>query len=171
MRYLVTGGLGFIGSHTVVELINNDHEVVIADNLINSKLEVLDKIYEITGVKPSFFQIDVTDEEKVKEIFLNHKLDGVIHFAGLKAVGESVSKPLEYYYNNLVSTMVLSKLCLEYKVNKFVFSSSATVYGEQESPLNEGMELKRTTNPYGETKAMSERILMDTANANEGFSV
>ena len=171
MRYLVTGGLGFIGSHTVVELINNDHEVVIADNLINSKLEVLDKIYEITGVKPNFFQIDVTDEEKVKEIFLNHKLDGVIHFAGLKAVGESVSKPLEYYYNNLVSTMVLSKLCLEYKVNKFVFSSSATVYGEQESPLNEGMELKRTTNPYGETKAMSERILMDTANANEGFSV
>ena len=171
MRYLVTGGLGFIGSHTVVELINNDHEVVIADNLINSKPEVLDKIYEITGVKPNFFQIDVTDEEKVKEIFLNNKLDGVIHFAGLKAVGESVSKPLEYYYNNLVSTMVLSKLCLEYKVNKFVFSSSATVYGEQESPLNEGMELKRTTNPYGETKAMSERILMDTANANEGFSV
>ena len=171
MRYLVTGGLGFIGSHTVVELINNDHEVVIADNLINSKLEVLDKIYEITGVKPNFFQIDVTDEAKVKDIFLNYKLDGVIHFAGLKAVGESVSKPLEYYYNNLVSTMVLSKLCLEYKVNKFVFSSSATVYGEQESPLNEGMELKRTTNPYGETKAMSERILMDTANANEGFSV
>ena len=171
MRYLVTGGLGFIGSHTVVELINNDHEVVIADNLINSKLEVLDKIYEITGVKPNFFQIDVTDEEKVKEIFLNYKLDGAIHFAGLKAVGESVSKPLEYYYNNLVSTMVLSKLCLEYKVNKFVFSSSATVYGEQESPLNEDMELKRTTNPYGETKAMSERILIDTANANEGFSV
>ena len=171
MRYLVTGGLGFIGSHTVVELINNDHEVVIADNLINSKLEVLDKIYEITGVKPIFFQIDVTDEAKVKDIFLNYKLDGVIHFAGLKAVGESVSKPLEYYYNNLVSTMVLSKLCLEYKVNKFVFSSSATVYGEQESPLNEDMELKRTTNPYGETKAMSERILMDTANANEGFSV
>lgn len=171
MRYLVTGGLGFIGSHTVVELINNDHEVVIADNLINSKLEVLDKIYEITGVKPNFFQIDVTDEAKVRDIFLNYKLDGVIHFAGLKAVGESVSKPLEYYYNNLVSTMVLSKLCLEYKVNKFVFSSSATVYGEQESPLNEDMELKRTTNPYGETKAMSERILMDTANANEGFSV
>ena len=171
MRYLVTGGLGFIGSHTVVELINNDHEVVIADNLINSKLEVLDKIYEITGVKPNFFQIDVTDEEKVRDIFLNHKLDGVIHFAGLKAVGESISKPLEYYYNNLVSTMVLSKLCLEYKVNKFVFSSSATVYGEQESPLNEGMELKRTTNPYGETKAMSDRILMDTANANEGFRV
>ena len=171
MRYLVTGGLGFIGSHTVVELINNDHEVVIADNLINSKLEVLDKIYEITGVKPNFFQIDVTDEAKVKDIFLKYKLDGVIHFAGLKAVGESVSKPLEYYYNNLVSTMVLSKLCLEYKVNKFVFSSSATVYGEQESPLNEDMELKRTTNPYGETKAMSERILMDTANANEGFSV
>ena len=171
MNILVTGGLGFIGSHTTIELIKNNHKVIIADNLINSKIEVLDKLSIITGIKPSFYQIDVTDEAKVQEIFVNHKIDGVIHFAGLKAVGESVSKPIEYYFNNLVSTMVLSKMCVKYGVNKFVFSSSATVYGDQPSPLKEDMELKKTTNPYGETKAMSERILSDTAHANEGFVV
>ena len=171
MNILVTGGLGFIGSHTTIELIKNNHTVIIADNLINSKIEVLDKLSNITGIKPSFYQIDVTDEAKVEEIFVNHKIDGVIHFAGLKAVGESVSKPLEYYYNNLVSTMVLSKMCVKYGVNKFIFSSSATVYGDQQSPLKEDMELKKTTNPYGETKAMSERISTDTANANPNFAV
>ncbi|MDF1616137.1 UDP-glucose 4-epimerase GalE [Petrocella sp. FN5] len=171
MNILVTGGLGFIGSHTTIELIKNNHEVIIADNLINSKIEVLDKLSTITGIKPTFCQIDVTDEAKVEEIFNKHKIDGVIHFAGLKAVGESVSKPLEYYYNNLVSTMVLSKMCVKYGVNKFVFSSSATVYGDQPSPLKEDMELKKTTNPYGETKAMSERILTDTARANPNFAV
>ena len=171
MNILVTGGLGFIGSHTVVELTKNNHTVIIADNLINSKLEVLDKLYTITGIKPTFYQIDVTDEAKVEEIFNNHKIDSVIHFAGLKAVGESVSKPLEYYYNNLVSTMVLSKMCVKYGVGKFVFSSSATVYGDQPSPLKEDMELKKTTNPYGETKAMSERILTDTSIANSSFTV
>ena len=171
MNMLVTGGLGFIGSHTVVELIKNKHEVIIADNLINSKIKVLDKLFTITGIKPTFYQIDVTDEVKVEEILKNHKIDGVIHFAGLKAIGESVSKPLEYYYNNLVSTMVLSKMCVKYGVGKFVFSSSATVYGDQPSPLKEDMELKKTTNSYGETKAMSERILTDTAQANDGFVV
>ena len=171
MNILVTGGLGFIGSHTVVELIENNHKVIIADNLINSKIEVLDKLYTITGIKPTFYQIDVTDEAKVEEIFNNHKIDGVIHFAGIKAVGESVSKPLEYYYNNLMSTMVLSKMCVKYGVGKFIFSSSATVYGDQPSPLREHMDLKKTTNPYGETKAMSERILTDTSNANPSFSV
>ena len=171
MNILVTGGLGFIGSHTTIELIKNNHTVIIADNLINSKIEVLDKLYTITGIKLTFYQIDVTDEAKVEEIFNNHKIDGVIHFAGLKAVGESVSKPLEYYFNNLVSTMVLSKMCVKYGVNKFVFSSSATVYGDQPSPLREDMELKKTTNPYGETKAMSERILTDTSNANPNFAV
>lgn len=171
MNILVTGGLGFIGSHTTIELIKNNHEVIIADNLINSKIEVLDKLSTITGIKPTFYVIDVTDEIKLESIFSSYKIDGVIHFAGLKAVGESVSKPLEYYYNNLVSTMVLSKMCVKYGVNKFVFSSSATVYGDQSSPLKEGMELKKTTNPYGETKAMSERILTDTANANDGFAV
>ncbi len=132
---------------------------------------MLDKLSTITGIKPTFCQIDVSDEAKVEEIFSSHKIDGVIHFAGLKAVGESVTKPLEYYYNNLVSTMVLSKMCVKYGVQKFVFSSSATVYGDQLSPLREDMELKKTTNPYGETKAMSERILMDTAHANGGFAV
>ena len=171
MNILVTGGLGFIGSHTVIELIKNNHTVIIADNLINSKIEVLDKLSTIIGIKPSFYQIDVIDETKVEEIFNSHKIDGVIHFAGLKAVGESVLKPLEYYSNNLVSTMVLSKLCLKHGVAKFVFSSSATVYGDQSSPLKEEAELKTTTNPYGETKAMSERILTDIANAHENFAV
>lgn len=155
MNILVTGGLGFIGSNTTIELIKNNHEVIIADNLINSKIEVLDNLSTITDMKPTFYQIDVTDEAKVEEIFSSYKIDGVIHFAGLKAVGESVSKPLEYYYNNLLSTMVLSKMCVKYGVNMFVFSSSATVYGDQPSPLKEDMELKKTTNPYGETKAMS----------------
>lgn len=171
MNILVTGGLGFIGSHTVVELIANNHEVIIADNLINSKIEVLDKLYQITGAKPTFYQIDVTDEAKVEDIFKNYKFDGLIHFAGLKAVGESVEKPLRYYYNNIVSTMVLAKMCIKYGVNKFVFSSSATVYGDQPSPLREDMELRPTTNPYGETKAMSERVLIDTAKANADFAV
>jgi len=171
MNILVTGGLGFIGSHTTIELIKNNHTVIIADNLINSKLEVLDKLYTITGIRPTFYQIDVTDEVKVEEIFNNHKIDGVIHFAGLKAVGESVSKPIEYYFNNLVSTMVLSKMCVKHGIGKLVFSSSATVYGDQPSPLKEDMELKKTTNPYGETKAMSERILTDTADANPNFAV
>ncbi len=171
MNILVTGGLGFIGSHTVVELIKNNHNTIIVDNLINSKIEVLDNLHQITGTKPTFYQIDVTDEKKLEEIFNNHEIHGVIHFAGLKAVGESVSKPLEYYYNNLVSTMILSKMCIKHQVSKFVFSSSATVYGDQPSPLNENMTLKKTTNPYGETKAMSERILSDVANGNGKFSV
>src|SRR6056297_51843 len=171
MNILVTGGLGFIGSHTAVELIKNNHTVIIADNLINSKIEVLDKLSTITGTKSTFYQIDVTDEAKVEEIFANHNINGVIHFAGLKAVGESVSKPLEYYYNNLVSTMVLSKPCVKYGVRKFVFSSSATVYGDQPSPLKEDMVLKKTTNPYGETKGMSERILTDASLANDNFAV
>ena len=157
MNILVTGGLGFIGSHTTIELIKNKHEVIIADNLINSKIGVLDNLHQITGIKPTFYQTDVTDEPGVESIFSSHKIDGVIHFAGLKAVGESVSKPLEYYYNYLMSTMVLSKMCVKYGVGKFIFSSSATVYGDQPSSERRH-DLKKTTNPYGETKAMSERI-------------
>lgn len=171
MNILVTGGVGYIGSHTCVELLNNNHSVIIADNLINSKIETIDKIMQITNKDLIFYQIDVTDAKAVESIFNNNKIDGVIHFAGLKAVGESVSKPLEYYYNNLVSMIVLSKMCVNYGVDKFVFSSSATVYGDQTSPLREDMDLNRTTNPYGETKAMSERILTDIANAHENFAV
>ncbi len=171
MKVLVTGGLGFIGSHTVVELIHDGHEVVIVDNLFNSKIQVLDKIFEITNVKPKFYEIDVTDAALLKQIFEENSFDGAIHFAGMKAVGESVEKPLMYYRNNLRSTIELATKCLEYGVHSIVFSSSATVYGEQEPPLKEEMELKRTTNPYGETKAMSERILMDTVIANEELNV
>ena len=171
MKILVTGGLGFIGSHTAVELVKNGHEVIIADNLVNSKIEVHARINEITGSEIEFHEVDVTDEESLDKIFGTNDLDGVIHFAGLKAVGESVSDPLGYYYNNLVSTMIVSGMCIKYGVSRFVFSSSALVYGDQPSPLREDMELGKTTNPYGETKAMSERILADTAYANKGFSV
>lgn len=171
MNIFVTGGTGYIGSHTCVELIKSGHQVVIADNLINSKKEVLNHIETITGVSVPFYEVDVTDEAKVRDIFRAHAFDGIIHFAGLKAVGESVSKPLAYYYNNLVSTMVLSKLAVEFGIGKFVFSSSATVYGDQPSPLKEDMVLMKTTNPYGETKAMSERILQDAAFAHKEFAV
>jgi len=171
MHILVTGGAGYIGSHTCVELLNNNHTVIIADNLCNSKAETIDRIKQITGRDVIFYKVDVTDKKAVDSIFSTHSIDGVIHFAGLKAVGESVENPLQYYYNNTVSTMVLAKACLKYGVNKFVFSSSATVYGENKVPFVETMELLPATNPYGETKAISERILMDTAKTNPKFSV
>ena len=171
MNILVTGGAGYIGSHTCVALLNEGQNVIVADNLINSKAETIDKIKKITNKDIVFYKVDITEEAKVETIFENHKIDAIIHFAGLKAVGESVEKPLEYYYNNLLSTMVLCKMCRKYNVNKFVFSSSATVYGDNKVPFTETMELKPTTNPYGETKAMIERILTDIAKANKDFSV
>lgn len=171
MNILVTGGAGYIGSHTCVALLNAGHTVIVADNLCNSKIETIDKIKHITGKKFVFYKIDVTDKKAVDEVFSTHQIDGVIHFAGLKAVGESVEKPLSYYYNNLVSTMVLSRACLEHGINKFVFSSSATVYGDNTVPFVEDMKLLTTTNPYGETKAMSERILIDIVKVNPGFAV
>lgn len=171
MNILVTGGTGYIGSHTCVALLEAGYKVIVADNLCNSKIEVLDKIKEITNKEITFYKIDVTDENAVDKIFSNHLIDGVIHFAGFKAVGESVEKPLSYYYNNTVSTMTLAKVCLKYGVNRFVFSSSATVYGENQAPFVEDMQLLPTTNPYGETKAISERILCDVAKANSDFSV
>lgn len=171
MNILVTGGVGYIGSHTCIALLEAGHSVIIADNLYNSKRETVDKIIKIAGKKVTFYEIDVTDAEVVNNVFRNHKIDGVVHFAGLKAVGESVEKPLDYYYNNLVSTMVLAKACLKFGVNRFVFSSSATVYGDNTVPFVETLNLLPTTNPYGETKAMSERILTDIAKANPTFSV
>jgi UDP-glucose 4-epimerase len=171
MNILVTGGAGYIGSHTCVELLNNNHTVIIADNLCNSSYAAIENIEHLTNQKVTFYQIDVTDKQAVDQLFNNHQLDGVIHFAGFKAVGESVSVPLDYYHNNLLSTIILAKACLAYGVHRFVFSSSATVYGDQQSPLKEDMELKPTTNPYGETKAMSERILADVAKANPTFAV
>jgi UDP-glucose 4-epimerase len=171
MNILVTGGAGYIGSHTCAALLEAGHKVIVADNLSNSKAEVLEKVKQITHKELAFYQIDVTEERAVNVIFENHQLDGIIHFAGFKAVGESVEKPLVYYYNNTVSTMMLAKACLKYGVKRFVFSSSATVYGENEAPFIETMKLLPTTNPYGETKAMSERILTDRAKANPAWSV
>lgn len=171
MNILVTGGLGYIGSHTVVELLHQNYNVVVVDDLSNSKLDVIEKIRELTGKEFTFYKIDAKDKEALREVFTNHKFDAVIHFAGFKAVGESVAKPLMYYHNNLLTTIVVSELCLEYDVNKFVFSSSATVYGDNVIPYEESMSLLPTTNPYGETKAMCERILKDTASVNEKFHI
>ncbi|HQD50809.1 MAG TPA: SDR family NAD(P)-dependent oxidoreductase, partial [Defluviitaleaceae bacterium] len=129
MTILVAGGAGYIGSHTCVVLLEAGYDLVVADNLSNSRKETIDRIKKITGKDFVFYKIDLRDVEKVEELFINHHLDGVMHFAGYKAVGESVYKPLDYYYNNLVTTMVLSMACIKHKVNKFIFSSSATVYG------------------------------------------
>ena len=171
MKVLVTGGAGYIGSHTCVALLEAGHTVVVADNLCNSRAETLDKVRQITKREVTFYRIDVTEEAAVEAVLANHVLDGVIHFAGLKAVGESVEKPLAYYYNNIVGTLVLARACLKYGIKRFVFSSSATVYGENEVPFVETMPLLPTTNPYGETKAISERILTDVARVNPDFSV
>ncbi|MBU5485759.1 UDP-glucose 4-epimerase GalE [Clostridium sp. MSJ-11] len=170
MNILVTGGAGYIGSHTCVALIEAGHTVIVADNLCNSKADTIDKIKQITNGKIIFYKIDVTDEIAVNTIFATHQIDGIIHFAGLKAVGESIEKPLEYYYNNLISTMILCKACQKYGVKKIVFSSSATVYGNNVVPFKETMELLPTTNPYGETKAMSERIITDIVKVNPYMS-
>jgi UDP-glucose 4-epimerase len=171
MNILVTGGAGYIGSHTCVALLEAGHKVIVADNLCNSKAETIEQVKQITNKGLTFYKLDVTDEAALDTIFDKHLIDGIIHFAGLKAVGESVEKPLAYYYNNTVSTMVLAKACQKYGVKRFVFSSSATVYGENEVPFVESMKLLPTTNPYGETKAISERILTDIAKANPTFSV
>ena len=151
MRVLVTGGLGYIGSHTVVELINNGDEVVIIDNLSNAKKEVIDKLKEITGKDIKLYIDDVCDREALRKIFKENKIDAVIHFAGYKAVGESVLKPLMYYRNNIDSTLTLLEVMEENKVRNIVFSSSATVYGNPKSlPIKEDFPLS-TTNPYGTT--------------------
>lgn len=171
MNILVTGGTGYIGSHTCVALLEAGYHVIVVDNLSNSKAETIDSIEKITGTRPTFYQANVTDASAIEFIFSNHSIDGIIHFAGFKAVGESVEKPLEYYCNNTISTMVLCRVCQKYGVKLFVFSSSATVYGENKVPFVETMDLLPTTNPYGETKVISERILTDIVNANSDWSV
>ncbi len=171
MKILVTGGTGYIGSHTVIELLEAKHEVVIVDNFYNSKPDVLDKIKAITNQDVTFYEIDLCDKKATEKIFEEHKLDAVIHFAGYKAVGESVAKPLMYYNNNLISTINVLELMEQYGVNNFVFSSSATVYGNPISvPITEDFAL-HTTNPYGATKLMIEDILRDVCVANKNFSV
>lgn len=171
MKILVTGGTGYIGSHTAVELLNSNYEIVIVDNLSNSKIEVVDKIKQITGKDFKFYQIDLRDKDKLSNIFKENKIDAVIHFAGLKAVGESVEKPLLYYSNNLDSTLTLCEVMNEYNVKKLVFSSSATVYGSQKVlPIKETASLS-TTNPYGSTKLFIEYILDDIYKSDNEWSI
>ena len=171
MAILVTGGTGFIGSHTLVELLNDNRDVVVLDNFCNSKPIVLDRIREITGKDVKFYEADLLDYDAVEKVFQENKIDSVIHFAGLKAVGESVSIPLRYYHNNLTGTFNLCSLMQKYGAKRMVFSSSATVYGKPESvPIREDFPLS-TTNPYGETKLMIERILKDLYVSDPDFSI
>jgi len=171
MKILVTGGCGYIGSHTVVELLEEGYDVVIVDNLLNSKKEVLDKVEQITGKKPTFYEADVCDKQIMKEIFQKERIDAVIHFAGLKAVGESVQQPLRYYRNNLDSTLTLLEVMNEENCKNLVFSSSATVYGTPKTlPIKEDFPLS-TTNPYGTTKLIIEGILRDLYKSDPTWSI
>lgn len=171
MSILVTGGAGYIGSHTVVELLKLGKEVVIVDNLSNSSILVLDRIETITGKRPTFYELDVADKEALREVFEKENIEAAIHFAGYKAVGESVAKPVMYYENNIMSTLALVEVMAEFGVKKIVFSSSATVYGlNNPSPLVETMPTS-ATNPYGCTKVMLEQILRDVEVADKEWSV
>ena len=172
MAILVTGGAGYIGSHTVVELLEAGEDIVIVDNFVNSKPEALDKIKKITGKDFKFYEVDILDEEKLEKVFKENNIESVIHFAGLKAVGESVVKPIEYYHNNITGTLVLLKLMKKYNCKRIVFSSSATVYGDPEIvPITEECKTGGTTNPYGTTKLFIERILQDVYVADNEFSI
>ena len=162
-RILVTGGLGFIGSHTVVELQNEGFEVIIIDDLSNSKIEVLDKITEITSVKPDFHQLDIRDKQEVHNFFNKNTIDGIIHFAAFKAVGESVENPLDYYENNIGSLVYLLQEIRNRKLDNFIFSSSCTVYGQaDELPITENAPTKPAESPYGNTKQIGEEIIRDS---------
>lgn len=172
MKILVTGGAGFIGSHTCVELLNAGYEVVVVDNLYNSSEKSLERVREITGKDFSFYKYDIRDKENMRKIFEEHKIDACIHFAGLKAVGESCHKPLEYYDNNIGGTLALCEVMRDAGCKKIVFSSSATVYGMNNvSPLKEDMKTGGTTNPYGTTKYMIEIILEDFHKADSDWAV
>lgn len=172
MKVLVTGGAGYIGSHICVELIEAGHDVVVIDDFSNSKPEVLGYIKDITGKEVKFYEFNILDEEKTEAVFKENKIDSIIHCAAFKAVGESVEKPIEYYTNNLMTTLIVSKMMKKYDVNNIVFSSSATVYGDPEIvPLTEDCKLGDTTNPYGTSKAMMERILTDVQHACPNMSV
>ena len=173
MNILVTGGAGYIGSHTLIELIAAGHSPIVVDSLVNSSKESLNRVEQITETKIPFYELDLRDKEKLNEVFNAHTIDSVIHFAGLKSVGESVAKPLEYYDGNIGSTLVLLEVMKEHGVDKIVFSSSATVYGTpEELPLS---ETSRTgfgiTNPYGQTKYMIEQILTDVSIANPDWHI
>lgn len=171
MAILVTGGTGYIGSHTSIELLNRGEEIVIVDNLSNSKIEMCDKIKEITGKDFKFYKVDLLDKENLRKVFEENDINEVIHFAGLKAVGESCQKPIEYYHNNITGTLILLELMKEFNCKKIVFSSSATVYGNPKTvPIKEDFPLS-TTNPYGSTKLMIEQILTDVQKSDNDWSI
>lgn len=172
MNILVTGGAGYIGSHICVELIEAGHNVIVIDDFSNSKPEVLGYIRDITGRDVKFYEFNILDEEKTERVFQENQIDSIIHCAAFKAVGESVIKPIEYYTNNLTTTLIMTKMMRDYHVKNIVFSSSATVYGDPETvPLTEESRLGETTNPYGTSKAMMERILTDVQHAYKDMSV
>ncbi|MDD2432063.1 MAG: UDP-glucose 4-epimerase GalE [Firmicutes bacterium] len=171
MSILVTGGAGYIGSHTSIELLNSGYSVVIVDNFKNSKPEVLNRIKEITGKDFKFYEVNLLDKAKLEKVFEENDIEAVIHFAGLKAVGESVEIPLTYYHNNITGTLILCEVMKNYGVNKIVFSSSATVYGmNNQSPLTEDMPVS-ATNPYGRTKLMIEEILKDLVVSDDTWGI
>jgi UDP-glucose 4-epimerase len=171
MTILVTGGAGYIGSHTCVELLNAGYGIIVVDNLVNSKKESLNRISEITGKSFPFYQIDLLNEQELEKVFIENEIDAVIHFAGLKAVGESVRLPLKYYHNNITGTINLLNIMKKYDVNRLVFSSSATVYGMPEKvPISEDSPLK-ALNPYGRTKLMVEEILIDLFQSDRNWSI
>ncbi|MGL5917208.1 MAG: UDP-glucose 4-epimerase GalE [Culicoidibacterales bacterium] len=171
MAVLVTGGMGYIGSHTTIALIEAGEDVIIVDDLSNSSVVVLDRIEAITNVRPKFYELDVMNEQALRDVFQTNAIDSVIHFAAFKAVGESVAKPLAYYTNNIVNTLTLLRVMAEFGVEKFVFSSSATVYGDPHTcPITEDFPLS-TTNPYGSTKLMIEDILRDIAKAQPTLNI
>ena len=172
MRILVTGGAGYIGSHTCLELLNQGHEVVVADNLCNSCEESLNRVKELTGKDLTFYKVDMLDKEGLDRMFDQEKIDAVIHFAGLKAVGESVAKPLEYYHNNITGTLNLCDSMRNHGVKKIIFSSSATVYGDPAFvPITEDCPKGKITNPYGQTKSMLEQVLTDLHVADPEWNV
>ncbi|GHH97866.1 UDP-glucose 4-epimerase GalE [Neobacillus kokaensis] len=171
MAILVTGGAGYIGSHTCVELLNAGYDIIVVDNFSNSKPESLSRVKEITGKEVRFYEVDLLDREGLDEVFAQNTIEAVIHFAGLKAVGESVSIPLHYYHNNITGTLILCEIMKKYEVKKLVFSSSATVYGMPERvPISEDFPLS-ATNPYGRTKLMIEEILRDLYVADNDWSI
>ncbi|PFD76713.1 UDP-glucose 4-epimerase GalE [Bacillus cereus] len=171
MAILITGGAGYIGSHTCIELLNNNYKIIVVDNLSNSSIESLNRVKEITGKQFEFYKESVLNREKMNEIFLENNIEAVIHFAGFKAVGESTTIPLAYYYNNIISTIILCDVMQTHNVKNFIFSSSATVYGiPKTSPITEEFPLS-VTNPYGQTKLMIEQIMRDVAKADNEWSI
>lgn len=172
MAILITGGAGYIGSHTAIELLNNNREIIIVDNFSNSKKEVLEKIKQITNKNFKYYEIDYKDEDKLNKIFKENKIEAVMNFAGFKAVGESVQKPLEYYENNISGAITLLKIMKKHNVKKFIFSSSATVYGNPEKvPITEESKTGGTTNPYGTTKLFIEQILKDLYKSDNSWDI